>query len=151
MTQRLFLVTVFLLLVADPSDAQQPDPPPPVLGITLPKIPDPPPPIKELTAQEIDVLTEQAFGKDCAELKRPIRVWIPDVGMMVAAEKATVARDGMSVRFTSASAGSVIDGQVFRGEEIVANVNQAIKVPGDVRMRHVATLEVRAPRTGRSR
>ena len=45
--------------------------------------PDPPPAPKELSAQEIDGLIENAFGKDCADLKRPILVWVPDFGMVI--------------------------------------------------------------------
>src|ERR1700679_2320637 len=105
------LATALLLLVAGGSDAQPqptlppiPAGPPTLTPVPAPNPAEPAPAPKELSKEEIDGLIEKAFGKNCAELKRPVRVWIPDIGMILAADKATVAHDGQTVHFASASA-----------------------------------------------
>lgn len=127
-------------------------PPPPFPGTPPPvvtKSPEPPAPPKELTAEELDGLTEKAFGKNCAELKRPIRVYVADLGMLIAAEKAMIAHDGLSVRFASASAG-VVEGpgdvKDLRADEMVVNVDKPVKAVSEVRFRYVMSME--APSKG---
>jgi hypothetical protein len=110
------LATLFLLLATQFGTAQSPSLPTPPPGISS-KQSEPAPAAKKLSAQEVDGLIEKAFGKDCAELKRPIRIWIPDIGMVIAAEKASVTRDGLSVRFTSFCLGFSFKPIVLRGEE----------------------------------
>src|ERR1700722_8581894 len=142
-----FLAAVFFVLTVGRGDAQQPDLPlipagPPKLT-PVPKAAEPAPAPKELSKEEIDSLIEKAFGKDCAELKQPIRVCIADVGMVFVAAKATVAFDGRSVRFESASAG-VANGEaiVFRDKKIVVNVNDPVKAPRDLQNCSVNSVEV---------
>ena len=53
------------------------------------------------------MLIEKAFGKDSVELKRPIRMWIPDIEMIVAAENADVGSSHLAAHFATASIASV--------------------------------------------
>ncbi len=128
-----FLATLFLLLAVQLGAAQSPGLPPLPPGVgDKPKPPEPAPAAKELSAQEIDGLIEKAFGKDSAELKRPIRMWLPDIGMAIAAEKASVAPGGLAIRCTSASLGSaVIASKVIHGEEIVIIVEKRVTAPAN--------------------
>jgi hypothetical protein len=65
------LATLFLLLATQLGAAQPPELPPQPPG-TSSKLSKPSPAAKELPALEVDGLIEKAFGKNCAELKRPI-------------------------------------------------------------------------------
>ena len=84
------LAAVILFLAGQRGDAQSPGQPssPDKVGtlpegaLPAPKPSGPPAAAKELSAQEIDGLIEKAFGRDCPELKRPIRHWLADVGMV---------------------------------------------------------------------
>jgi hypothetical protein len=143
----ILLAAAFLLLAAQRSDAQFPrQPPAPPPGVTsVPKPSQPAPAAKELSGQEVDSLIEKAFGRDCAELKRPIRVWIHDISMVIAAEKASVAKDG-SVRFGSASVGLPNDGtdvKALHGDEIVITVDRPVRQEiSELRERRVTTVEI---------
>src|SRR4051794_20074868 len=95
----LLLAAFLLLLAAQRSEAQssvQPTLPP---AADNPKSPEPAPAAKELSKEEVDGLIEKAFGKDSAEMKLPVRVWIQEVGLVIAAEKAIVAPGFMAVHF----------------------------------------------------
>jgi hypothetical protein len=141
-----FLAAVILLLAGERSAAQSPGQPslPPAVA-DKPKPSEAAPAPKELSAQEVDGLIEKAFGRDCAELKRPIRLWLADVRMVIAAEKASVARDGQSVHFASASAALLnarAEVSVLRADEVVVSVDQPVKVSSELRNRRVTTVEV---------
>ena len=115
----LLLAALVLLLATQRSDAQsqgQPAPPP---AADKPKPPEPAPAAKELSKEEVDGLIEKAFGKNSAELKRPVRVWMPKIGVVIAAKEASIARDDGSIRFLSASLGIPAETLVFRGEHIL--------------------------------
>jgi hypothetical protein len=138
-----FLAALILLLAGERSAAQspgQPSLPPPVAD--KPKPSEAAPAAKELSAQEVDGLIEKAFGRDCTELKRPIRLWLADVGMVIAAEKAGAVQGHVAIRFTSASVGFPAENKVFRGDEIVVAVDQPVMLVGDLRNRRVTTVVV---------
>src|SRR5437870_8811321 len=107
MAQRLsrpLLAACLLLLAVSLGAAQSPGqpgipPPPPNIG-PAPKSAEPAPAAKELSKEEVDALIEKAFGKDSAEFKRPVRLWLADIGMAIAAEKTQIARDDGSIRCT---------------------------------------------------
>ena len=143
------LATALLLTAAQSSNAQpvvppfQPPPAPP-----LPKQAEPA--VKELSKQEIDGLIEKVFGRDCAELKRPIRMWFPNIGMVLGAEEASVVPGHFAVRFKAASAGfpsTKLDIKCLCGEEIVVAVDEPVIVASEVRSRRITRLEVRDKET----
>jgi hypothetical protein len=45
---------------------------------------------KQVADNEAARLLEKAFGAGCEELRRPIQVWIPDIGIIVAAKEFSV-------------------------------------------------------------
>ncbi len=104
------LTAIFLVMTAQRSEAQP----------------------AQRTKQELDDLIVKAFGNDCAELRMPIRMWFPDIDMVIAAEKADLVQ-GLAYRFTAASIGSPgkstnID--EFRGAEILIHGTSPITFPG---------------------
>ena len=147
------LATVILLMAAQSSNAQpvvppiSPPPLPPVPKQAEPAVKESSQQVaaKELSQQEIDGLIEKAFGRNCAELKRPIRMWIADIGMVIAAEKVTIASDGRSVVFTVASGklpNTVADLKVVHGDEIVVTAEQPVKLATDISRCRIAVVEV---------
>jgi hypothetical protein len=97
----------------------------------------------EMTKQELDDLTVQAFGSDCAELRLPVRVWLPALGAIVAAKKADVVEGPHAVRFTSASIGfprNTTESEVLRGDEIVIVVTTPVESLGFLKDRVVAAV-----------
>ena len=136
------LATVFLLLVAERSVAQDPPPPPPVFGNT-PKTPEPPPAPKELSALEIDGLIEKAFGKDCPELKLPVRIWLAHVGMVIVAKEASITRSDGTATFLSASLALTTETQVLRGEQIIIRSGIALTKVSDLNRETIVGIEVR--------
>jgi hypothetical protein len=144
LSRTVFLLAAFvLLLAAQRSDAQssgQPSPPP---AAEKPKPPEPTPAAKELSAQEIDLLTQMAFGKDSPEMTRPIRVWIHYIGMVIAAEKATVAPNDGSIRFTSVSIGLPLESQVLSGEQAIVVADRPVTQWSELKNRSVISIEVR--------
>jgi hypothetical protein len=162
MAQRLsclLFAASILLLAGEHCDAQP---------ATLPKIPMPPSiedsrvfpepasagkelPAKEVGNRHVDDLIETTFGKHSAERKRPIRLWLPKVGMVIAAEKVTFARGGLAVRFSVASAGfESLDGKTLEAEfrhlvsadEIVIVVDQSLQSVGELLGRRVDLIDV---------
>jgi hypothetical protein len=105
-------------------------------------------PIKELSQKEIDALIKKAFGPGCEEMQRPIRFFLADLNMVVAAKEASVGRDGRSVRFTTVSVGFVDQAQALFGEEAVIatealnSTDQVIKQWGDLGKRGIASIEL---------
>ncbi len=136
------LAAVILLLAGERSEAQSPGQPPPPTVADKPKPAEPAPAAKELSAQEVDGLIQKAFGRDCPELKRPIRLWLADVGMVIAAEKAGPVQGHVAFRFTSASIAFPAESKVFRGDEIVVAVDQPVMLASDLPNRRVTTVEV---------
>src|SRR5207247_766977 len=65
-------------------------PAPPLFPAVETKSPKPPE-FRELPAQEVNALIEKAFGVDSPEMKRPVRLWIPNLGMAIAAKEAKVS------------------------------------------------------------
>ena len=135
------LATALLLTAAQSSSAQS----------VVPPVPPPPgpkqaePAVKEPSKQEIDGMIEKAFGRDCAELKRPIRMWFVNTGMVIAAETASVAPGHLDVRFKAASVAvpnTNLDIKVFRGEEIVVGMDHPVILPEEARSRRVARVEI---------
>ena len=133
MVHRLWFLVIplMLLTVAARSDGQtQPELPPTVLPfpplISAEKVPILPV-AKELSKQQFDGLIERAFGADCEELGRPIRIWIAELGIVVTAKKASVANDGHSVRLVSPSIG-IRNGEArtFRADEAVIQVEDGL-------------------------
>src|SRR4051812_19582703 len=118
------LVMASLALTPREGYSQQPDLPPP---------PTPPAPAFAEAAhdqasfkQGVDAFVESAFGRGSAETRRPVRLWISDVGVVVAAKEATLAKDGRSVRFVDVSLALPSESKVLRSEEATVAFDQPI-------------------------
>jgi hypothetical protein len=139
----LLLAALVLLLAAQRSDAQsqgQPAPPP---AADKPKSPEPAPAAKELSKEEVDGLIEKAFGKDSAEMNRPVRLWIADIGMAIAAEKASVSEFGWAIQFSSVSIVFPKEAKVLRGYEAVVSATLPVSQWSELAGRTITLVEVR--------
>ncbi|MBI1832085.1 MAG: HEAT repeat domain-containing protein [Planctomycetes bacterium] len=133
-----------------PKDEPRPGTFPPIPA--SPPLDKPPPPEfvpaeKPLSAQQIDALIENAFGKNSPELKRPKRFWIREIRMAIAAENAVVGPNGWSVRFDNVSFSFPDDGTVFHGTEAIValqNGSPPLTDWSDLTHRIVAAVEVRS-------
>jgi hypothetical protein len=133
---RLLVALVLPLLVVEGGQAQtQPPPPPPIPREAPDKAP--PPALRELSAQEIDGILAKVFGRDGPELRRPIRIGIQSLSLVIAAEEVRVARDGRSLllQMVSVVLGDPQEAQprVLRGERLELTVDRSIGQPADLK------------------
>jgi hypothetical protein len=146
-------VVASLVLIPQGGASQQPESPPapssaPPSALP-PAAPLPPPmfgngtPVSPLAKQTVDAFIESAFGRDSAETRRPVRLWISDFGMVVAAKEAVLAKDGRSVRFVDVSLGLSAESKVLRGEESTVTLDQPIKEVDQITNCNVASVELR--------
>jgi hypothetical protein len=107
-----------------------------------------PPPQIGNPKEDADLLLKKAFGADSEELKRPIRIWVADIGMVVAAKEAKTVRNGSFIHFASASIALLEDPTdpkdltVFRGDEIIVAVDRPVTKWSDLADRAVTKVEV---------
>ncbi len=124
------LVAALLLLAAQGSEAQ-------------PTTPQPAPPVKMISKADMDC--KNAFGENSEELRRAIRVGLPDIGMVIAAKAVSVDADGRLV-FTTASIGLVKGPDAIgplRGDEIVIFTEKPVCQIADLGNRRMLRVEVR--------
>ncbi len=105
------------------------------------------PPAKQLSKQQIDELIDKVFGRDSEQQARPIRVWLPNFSMVLAATKIGEL-GGRTVRFHSASA-AVVDpdefnakATVFHGQEIVLTMDGVLKQLSELKGLSVTAAEI---------
>jgi hypothetical protein len=103
---------------------------------------------RPLSKGEVDQFIEKAFGRDSEEMRRPIRLWISNLGLVIAAKEAGVTRDGHSVRFKTASI-AIVDARegtaevrAIRGEEAILVADRAVTQWGDLKTARVTMAEV---------
>jgi hypothetical protein len=97
---------------------------------------------KPLTKQEVNNLIETTFGKDSAETRRPVRLWLSDIGMAIAAKEAIIGKDAR-IRFVDVSLGLPAEAKVLHGSEATVIVDQPITDIESLGSRSVMTVELR--------
>src|ERR1043165_881830 len=111
---------------------------------------------KEDTKDDAVRLLEKAFGPGCEEVRRPIQIWIPDIGIVVAAKEFSVTSD-KRVRLTTISfamfqdkkaAESLAESNLFRGDEAILTLDRPVSQWSELRKRHIITMEVRSKQSG---
>src|SRR5207253_794707 len=83
----------------------------------------------------------KAFGSESAEMKRPVRVWIADFGVAIAAKETSIARDG-SMRFKSATVAIPAESHVVRGVQIIVVTDRPLSQVSEVNNRKVVRIEI---------
>jgi hypothetical protein len=137
------LATVFLLmssvLVCQTSAGKQKDvSAPPAVSKADPKV-------------EAGRMLEKAFGGSSDELRRPIRLWIPDIGMAISAQEFSVLRDNR-VRLATISVAVIQDVNgaatlpeinVHRGDDALITLDRPVTQWSEMRNGKIMTVEVR--------
>jgi hypothetical protein len=96
-------------------------------------------------------MLEKAFGGSSDELRRPIRLWIPDIGIAISAEEFSVIRDNR-VRLATISvaviqdvngAGTAPEINVHRGDDALITLDRPATQWSELRNGKIMTVEVR--------
>src|SRR6516164_442369 len=100
---------------------------------------------------EADRMLEKAFGGSSDELRRPIRLWIPDIGIAISAEEFSVIRDNR-VRLATISvaviqdvngAGTAPEINVHRGDDALITLDRPATQWSELGNGRIMTVEVR--------
>jgi hypothetical protein len=100
---------------------------------------------------EADPILTKAFGIASDELRRPIRLWSPDIGIGIAAEEFSVTRDIRVVRLTTvsvavvqeASGGAAPETNLHRGEDALITIDRPATQWTELRDRKITKIDVR--------
>src|SRR6516162_4393183 len=96
-------------------------------------------------------MLEKAFGGSSDEMQRPIRLWIPDLGIAISADEFSVIRDNR-VRLETISvaviqdvngAGTAPEINVHRGDDAVITLDRPAKQWSELQNGRIMTVEVR--------
>jgi hypothetical protein len=132
------LAAMFLMNTGRPSEAQE-------------KKPELVPPSKTITRTEASLIAEKVFGPDSEELRRPVHVWMPDVGIIVCAKDFSVLSSDSRIRFGTASLavlpenaapGTPFEVQRFRSDEITVSADRPVMHFGDLKSRRIVSVEI---------
>jgi len=138
-----------LLVAARDGGAQQSVPPPKAAeedrsAVSPPVVAAPAP--QKISKQELDAqlasAIESAFGKDSAAARRPVRIWLPQVGMGVAAKEAALGQGGRSVRFVDVSLGLPAEAKILHGTEGTIVIDRPIMEIGQLTNRAIVSVEL---------
>ncbi len=139
------LAAASLIVTAHIGQTQQSAPPPtasaPLVEVKKSQEPEP---VKQLSKREVEDLIEKSFGGQSDEIRRPIRLWIPDIGIAVAAKEGVLARDGLSVRFVDVSLALPAESKVLHGPECTFVLDQAIAEIDGISRRSMMKVELRS-------
>jgi hypothetical protein len=101
---------------------------------------------------EADRLLQKAFGTSSDELRRPIRLAVPDFGIAIAAEEFSVTRDSRVVRLATISvaviqdvngSGSSPEINVHHGDDALITLDHPATQWSELRDRQIMKIEVR--------
>jgi len=135
-----------LLVAARDGIAQQSAPVAPMPTVEAPRKSDSPSvdapkASKEEVDAQLAAMIERVFGKGSAAARRPVRLWLPQVGMAITAKEATLGPNGSSVRFVELSLGLPREAKILHGTDGVIVVDRPVTETGQLVDRRVVSVE----------